>query len=196
MYTISEFANLIGVTPITLRRWHASGKLVPEKLNGKHRRYSEEHLNQVRGIKKSSKLSVIYCRESTRQQKNSLDRQEALLKEFAIKSGISIDRVISEFGSGMNCHRKGLQELISLISTNSVENLIIYYQDRLVRFGFEIIEYLCKIHGTNLIIVDKTEHCKTREEEFAEDLISIIHYFSMKLYGSRSYKAKHESEIL
>ena len=26
--------------------------------------------------------------------------------------------------------------------------------------------------------------------EFAEDLISIIHHFSMKIYGKRSYKKK------
>jgi len=73
---------------------------------------------------------------------------------------------------------------------NEIENLIIFYKDRLVRFGFEIFEFYSQILDFNIIILDNSETNKSEDVEFAEDLISIIHYFSMKLYGSRSYKKK------
>ena len=81
-------------------------------------------------------------------------------------------------------------ELLDLITKNRVNNLIIYYKDRLVRFGYELFEELSKKYNFNILIIDNSESNKSKEKEFADDLISIIHYFSMKLYGSRSYKQK------
>lgn len=190
MYSISEFAKLINVTPTTLRTWDKIGKLNPIKLESGHRRYTKEHLSIINGIKEDSRLNIIYCRESTKQQSNSLIEQESKLKDFCIAKGIPIHKVISEFGSALNYNRKGFQELLSLINDNLIENLIIYYKDRLVRFGFEIIEFYANKNNFNIIIVDDSESNKTKEQEFAEDLISIIHFFSMKLYGSRNYKSK------
>jgi putative resolvase len=73
---------------------------------------------------------------------------------------------------------------------NQLKMLIIYYKDRLVRFGFEFFEELSKINDFEILIIDNSETEKSKEQEFAEDLISIIHHFSMKLYGSRNYKQK------
>ena len=78
--------------------------------------------------------------------------------------------------------------LLKLEKENKLE--IIYYKDRLCRFGFEIIEYFAKELKFNIIIIDSSETEKSKQQEFAEDIISIIHYFSMRLYGSRSYKKK------
>lgn len=195
MYTISQFAKLINVNPMTLRRWDEQGLLKPFHLpNSKHRRYTDEHLMQVKNINfgpnKEDKLNIVYARESTAQQENSLNNQIEKCKEFCIGQGISIDKVIQDYGSGLNYNRKGLEELISYISLDRVERIIVYYKDRLMRFGFEMFQQLCQIHSVELIIIDKSETDKTKEQEFAEDLISIIHHFSMKLYGSRSYKSK------
>ena len=73
---------------------------------------------------------------------------------------------------------------------NRLENLIIFYKDRLVRFGFDLFFELSKKHQFNIIVIDDSDTDKSKEKEFADDLISIIHYFSMRLYGSRSYKKK------
>ena len=189
MYSIGEFAKLIGVSNQTLIRWDQSGKLKAIHLESGHRRYTDDHLREIKGIK-ANKINVLYCRESTIQQKASLENQEARLKDFCIAQGLKVDLVISDIGSGLNYKRKGLQQLITLICSGSVDNLIIHFKDRLVRFGFEMIEQLCREKGVMLIIADSSENHKSRQEEFAEDLISIIHYFSMKLYGSRSYKKK------
>lgn len=188
MYSICQFAKLINVTEQTLRNWDANGKLKPIKLESGHRRYTDEHLVKIKNIKKLDRLNIIYCRESTKQQKNSLENQIEKCKEFCLGNGLKIDKIISEFGSGLNYKRKGLSELISLIKNNQVENLIIFYKDRLVRFGFEIFEELAKQFDFRIIVIDNSETNKTKEIELADDIISIIHYFSMKIYGSRNYK--------
>ena len=194
MYTISEFANLINVSTTTLRNWDKNNKLKPIKLSSGHRRYTNEHLNLIKSIKYlSNKINVIYCRESTKQQKNSLENQENNLKQFCIVNGYKIDKVIAEYGSALNYNRKGLIEIISLASKGLLDNLIIYYKDRLVRFGFELFDNLSKEYNFKIIIVDNSETNKTKEKEFADDLISIIHHFSMKLYGSRNYKKRIKS---
>ena len=71
---------------------------------------------------------------------------------------------------------------------NKIEKIVILYKDRLLRFGFEIIENLCKDKGTIIEIIDNTE--KTEEQELVEDLVQIITVFSCKLNGKRANKAK------
>lgn len=62
------------------------------------------------------------------------------------------------------------------------------YKDRLIRFGFELIENICNKYGTTIEIIDNTE--KTEEQELVEDLVQIITVFSCKLQGKRANKAK------
>lgn len=191
-YTINQFAELINVFPGTLRNWDKNGKLKPIKLESGHRRYTDEHLMQIRKevVNQNNRKTVIYCRESTKKQESSLNLQREKCKNFCITNGWTIDEIFEEYGSGLNYNKKELQRLISEICSGNIERVVIYYKDRLVRFGFELIENICKNFNTELIVIDNTESDKSKEQEFADDLISIIHYFSMKLYGKRSYKQK------
>lgn len=59
-----------------------------------------------------------------------------------IAKGYSFD-IITDIGSGINYNKKELSELIDLITNSEVEKIVILYKDRLLRFGFEIIENLC-----------------------------------------------------
>lgn len=136
------------------------------------------------------KKNVLYIRESSKQQSNSLKEQEERLKEYSLAKGYSIDEVYIDIGSALNYNRPKLKTLIKEICDNKVGILIIFYKDRLVRFGFEFFEQLSQIYNFKIEIVDKSESNKSKEKEFSDDLISIIHFFSMKLYGSRSYKKK------
>ena len=102
--------------------------------------------------------------------------------------------MIEEIGSGINYHKKGLKQLIDKINNQEVNKVVVLYQDRLVRLGFEWIEYLCQINGVELEIIDHTE--KSQEEELTDDLIQIITVFANRLYGQRSKKTKRLIEAV
>ena len=92
--------------------------------------------------------------------------------------------IIRDIGSGINYKKKGLRALIEKINNQEVSKVVILYKDRLVRFGFELIEYLCTINHVEIEIIDKTEQSK--EQELTDDLIQIITVFANRLYGQRS----------
>lgn len=94
--------------------------------------------------------------------------------------------MITDIGSGNN--KPGLQQLIKEIVDNQVDKVIVLYKERLLRFGFELVEYICSLRNTELVIVDN--HEKSKEEELVEDLIQIITVFSCKLNGKRVKQTK------
>jgi len=153
-----------------------------------YRYYSHEQLNQVMNIKPNlDRIAIGYCRVSSNKQKDDLERQIENMKLYLNAQGKPFE-IISDIGSGINYKKKGLKELIKRISQNKVEKVVVLYKDRLLRFGFELIENLCKKYGTEIEIIDNTE--KTEEQELVEDLVQIITVFSSKLHGKRANKAK------
>jgi len=96
--------------------------------------------------------------------------------------------IIQDIGSGINYNKKGLNQLIDMITNSEVEKIVILYEDRLLRFGFELVENLCEKYGTTIEIIDNTE--KTEEQELVEDLVQIVTVFSCNLQGKRANKAK------
>lgn len=74
------------------------------------------------------------------------------------------------------------------INNREISKVVVLYKDHLVRFGYEIIEYLCEINGIDIEIIDNTEYSK--EQELTDDLIQIITVFANRLYGQRSKKTK------
>ena len=109
------------------------------------------------------------------------------VKTFMIAKGYSFD-IITDIGSGINYNKKGLNQLIDKITNSEVEKIVILYKDRLLRFGYELIETICEKYGTTIEIIDNTE--KTEEQELVEDLIQIVTVFSCRLQGKRANKAK------
>lgn len=124
---------------------------------------------------------------SSHKQKDDLERQIENVKTYMIAKGYSFD-VITDIGSGINYNKKGLNQLIDMITNSEVEKIVILYKDRLLSFGFEMIENLCNKYGTTIEIIDNTE--KTEEQELARDLIQIVTVFSCRLQGKRANKAK------
>ena len=90
--------------------------------------------------------------------------------------------------SDLNYNKKGLNQLIDMITNSEIEKVVILYKDRLIRFGYELIENLCEKYGTTIEIIDNTE--RTEEQELVEDLIQIVTVFSCRLQGKRANKAK------
>ena len=190
-YSIGKFAELIGVTRQTLRNWDKTGKLKPSHTGKSgYRYYSQQQLQNYLGFKgvNTVKRKVVgYCRVSSNKQKDVLERQIKNVKSYMIARGYSFE-IITDIGSGLNYNKKGLNQLIDMIVASEIEKIVVLYKDRLLRFGYELIENLCSKYGTTIEIIDNTE--KTEEQELVEDLVQIITVFSCKLQGRRANKAK------
>lgn len=191
-YRSGEVAKMIGVGTRTIQNYCINGLL------------SETFINKRRLIPKDSVISflkdrglyleteekrkdIIYARVSTYKQKNrgDLERQIQNITRFAITQNPKDLEIISEVGSGLNDTRKGLIKLIRLVQEDKVSRIFINYKDRLTRFGFNYLQLICDFHKTEIVIVSTETEDQTMSEELAEDIISIIHSFSGKLYGLR-----------
>lgn len=193
-YSIRSFAKILGVTPQTLRNWDKSGKLKPHHtMQNGYRYYSNEQLNNIANIQESDRITIGYCRVSSYKQKDDLVRQIDNMQTYLLAQGKPF-RIIQDVGSGINYHNKGLIEVLQLINDNLVEKLVVLYKDRLLRFGFELVEEIAKLHNCKIEVIDHTE--KTEQQELVEDLVQIITVFSCKLQGRRANKAKKLVEEL
>lgn len=187
-YTINQFSKILGVTPQTLRNWDRNGKLPPHHTSGNgYRYYSSEQLNQIRGVKPKKRTVIGYCRVSSHKQKDDLERQIENVRNYLIAQGKPFE-IITDIGSGINYNKKGLQNLIEKIVNSEVEKIVVLYKDRLLRFGFEMLEYVAGLYGCEIEIIDNTQ--KTEQQELVDDLVQIITVFSCKLQGKRANKAK------
>ncbi|WP_278683047.1 IS607 family transposase [Paraclostridium bifermentans] len=190
-YSIGEFANKIGKTVQTLRNWDNKGTLKPHHITeGGTRYYSQEQLNHFLGLKqdkKPNKKTIGYCRVSSYKQKDDLERQIENVETYMFARGYQFE-IITDIGSGINYNKKGLNQLIDMITNSEVDKIVVLYKDRLIMFGYELIENLCDKYGTTIEIIDNTE--RSSEQELVEDMIQIVTVFSERLQGKRSHKAK------
>jgi putative resolvase len=179
MYTIKEYAKVLGVSTSTLRRWESEGKITSERTVGNHRRYG------VTNNINSNKKTICYARVSTSRQKEDLIRQKQVLELYCASHGYSFD-IIEDLGSGLNYNKKGLNKLIELIHNKSIDRLIVTNKDRLLRFGKEIIFKLCELNEIEVVVINSDETMDSNKE-FVNDVLEIITHFSAKLYGKRSH---------
>lgn len=184
-----DVANMLNVTVKTLQNWDYSGKLIAKRNPNNRRCYTFEQINKFLGKEKieSKKVVIGYCRVSSNKQKNDLDRQIENVKTYMFSKGYQFE-IIKDIGSGINYNKKGLNKLIQMVISNRVEKIVIAYKDRLLRFGFELVENVCKLYDVEIEIIDNTE--KTEEQELVEDLVQIITVFSCRLNGKRANKLK------
>ena len=188
LMSIGKFAKKAGVSTSTIRKMDRENKLKPARVSdGGTRYYSSDQLIEFQNVKNDNKIVVGYCRVSTPSQKDDLETQVSNLKTYMIAKGYEFD-IIRDIGSGINYKKKGLKQLIDMINNHEISKIVILYKDRLIRFGYELIEYLCEINGVEIEIVDHEE--KSKEDELTDDLIQIITVFADRLYGQRSKKTK------
>ena len=188
-YSINEFSKILGVSAQTLRNWDNKGKLKPHhtSTNG-YRYYSHEQLSQIMNLNPIVDRKIIgYCRVSSPKQKDDLKRQVENMELYLLSKGKPFE-IITDIGSGINYKKKGLKELLKLITQNKVEKVVVLYKDRLLRFGFELVEYIASLYNCKIEIVDTSK--KSEQQELVEDLVQIITVFSCKLQGKRANKAK------
>jgi predicted site-specific integrase-resolvase len=103
--------------------------------------------------------------------------------------------LIEDIGSGLNFKRKGFNSLLELILQGKVSEVVVAHKDRLCRFGFELIESIASKNNCTIVVLDDSK--LSPQAELVQDLLSIIHVFSCRIYGLRKYnrKIKEDSDI-
>ncbi|NEP34545.1 MULTISPECIES: IS607 family transposase [unclassified Moorena] len=173
--TPKEAAEHLGVSISTLRRWDKEGRLDSIRTKGNQRRFC------VEGETPQIKPIVCYARVSTYSQRDDLDRQAEFLR-----SKYPNAEIVSEVGSGLNFKRKKFLKILERIYSCDLSAFVVAYPDRAVRFGFPLLEWLCQKSGVKLVVLN--ERKLSPEQELVEDILSILHCFSARLYGLRKYQ--------
>lgn len=194
--TAKEAKNILKINATTLKSWKDKGILSYKKLSDKKILYDIDSVLNNSDIN-DNRLNVIYARVSNTKQHNDLLNQIELVKSYCITNGIKISKVYQDIASGMNENRKDFNILINDVISGKIKNIYISFKDRLTRFGFDYFKNLFQKYNVNIVILDELEESnKTFQDELTEDLISIIHNFSMKLYSNRRKKLKEIEKIL
>jgi len=187
-YTVTEAANRLRRSVRTLQRWDRQGVLVPKRTITNRRVYSREQLDAFQGVVKpvEQRRTIAYCRVSSTAQKPDLKNQRSVVEDFCVAYGLSGTEFIEEIGGGLNFKRKKFLMLVSAIVSGEIGVLVLAHRDRLVRFGYDLLEFLCAQHGCKLLVINSEK--LSPEQEMVQDLMTIIHCFSSRLYGLRNYR--------
>jgi len=190
LVSIGEASKILGVSITTLRRWDKMGRLTPEKTTSGHRRYDISKLKPevYREPNQDEKKTIAYARVSSHTQKHDLERQKNVLEVYCSRQGWTYE-VISDLGSGVDYHKKGLKRLINDILSERIGRLVIIHKDSLLRFGTELIFAVCEAKNVEVVILNQ-ERDMVAEDDLASDVLEIITVFSTRLYGSKSAKSQ------
>ena len=194
MYAPGEFGKKIHISVKTLQRWDRQGVLKAHRTASNRRYYTQEDLSKILPEEERTKRRIIaYCRVSSVAQKPDLENQRKHLAAFCQASDLVVDEWIGEIGGGLNFKRKQFLKLVDAIIAGEVAVLLIAHKDRLARFGFSLLEHLCATHDCRLLVMN-TE-ALSPEQELVQDLMSIVHCFSSRLYGLRNYRKALEKAL-
>ena len=195
---IGEAARMIGVSPFTLRRWEKVGKIQSvERSPGGQRLYDLAELADIARSRPPTGLdrsTLCYARVSTTGQRADLRRQEAMLETYCSANGWSFE-TISDIGSGLNYHKKGLRTLVRKICNGEISRLVLTDRDRLLRFGSELVFSLCEQFNVEVVILNVSSQ-PSYEEDLASDVLEILTVFSARMYGARSRRNKKLMESI
>jgi predicted site-specific integrase-resolvase len=179
----------------SLQRWDREGILKAHRSKTNRRYYTEAQIMEYKGITNNNRINIAYCRVSNQTQKDDLKNQKSYINEFCLNKGLEIDEWFVDIGSGLNFKREKFNKLLEYVEHGIVSNIIIAHKDRLVRFGYEWFEKFCINHGVKISVINNDK--LSPEHELIQDLISIIHVFSCRIYGLRKYKKniKEDKEL-
>ena len=194
IYKPNEFGKMIGRTVNTLQRWDREGILKARRTPTNRRYYTEEDYYNITGIQQENVENqvndvVIYARVSNQNQKDDLKNQVEFLKTYANAKGYIVSNIITDIGSGLNYNRKGFN---SILYSEKKQTILISYEDRFVRFGYSWFDNFLKSKGSEIVVVNN--QTLSPQQELVEDLISIIHIFSCRIYGLKKYKKKIKND--
>ena len=177
-----EASRIIGVNLDTLRRMAGRNEIKHIRTDAGRYLFDISSFTNRSTHEVCERKKICYARVSSRGQKSDLQNQIALLKTKYPDS-----EIISDYGSGLNFRRKGLQKIMDLAHKGELQEVVVTYKDRLCRFGFELFEYILETQSNAKIMV-LCHNSTSKESELATDLLSIITVFSARMHGLGKYK--------
>ena len=180
-YTTGEVADLFQVSTKTIQKWDNKGILKFERSPTNRRVLPKETLieylkskNMFYEDESLSKRDVIYARVSTygQQKQGDLDRQVDYI--LSNRNDLKNVLVLKDLGSGLNSKRKKLLKLIDMILNDEVNRIFITHKERLMGFGFEYIEAICKHHDVEIVVIQIEEDDKLVKQELEKDINSLL----------------------
>ena len=180
-----EVLNLLKITRTTLTSYVKTGKIKTIKMENGYYEYDDNSVYKFLGY--NDRFDIAYARVSTYKQKNDLENQIHNILNFTSSKNITINQIFKEVASGIDLERKEFLKILDLVKQNKVNRIFITYKDRLTRLSFSIIEQLFNSFGTTIIIINSPTQSGLLEDEneILEDIISLIHILSTKMYSNR-----------
>ncbi|MER5337570.1 IS607 family transposase [Micromonospora sp. NPDC002717] len=188
VYRIGEFAERVGRSVSTVRRWEAEGRITARRLPSGQRYFDDSDVRRVLqpGFAVDRRKVVVYCRVSSSGQKSDLASQVAAMQQFCLARGLAVDEWISEVGGGMDLRREKFLALLDAVDRGEVATLVVAHRDRLARFGFELVEHLAARGGCEIIVAN--QESLSPQQELVEDFLAVVRTFSCRLFGLRRYE--------
>lgn len=186
--TTGQAAAYLKRHPKTLQGWDRDGSLPAHRTTSGRRYWLKTDLDRYLGKTSVSpvRTAVAYCRVSSQAQKPDMKNQRATLADFCAARGLANVEFVDEVGGGLNFKRARFLAILDRVIAGEVSHLIVAHEDRLTRFGFDLLKHLCDRHGCELLVLNQEK--LSPEREMVEDLMAVVHCFSSRLYGLRNYK--------
>ncbi len=177
--------KLLQITRQTLTKYVKDGILEVEVLGNGRYNYVDESVYKFLN-KDIKRKTVIYARVSTKKQKNDLSNQVELLKTYCFSNGIKINEVYQDIASGISFEkRQDFFNLLDEVINHKIDKVIITYKDRLSRVEFGLFKHLFENFGTEIIVISEIGSKTLDSKEVFDEIVSLLHCYSMKLYSSR-----------
>jgi excisionase family DNA binding protein len=194
--SVGNASLITGLDSQTIRKMVDTKKISGYKTPSGQRRINRKDIqamcdNMLNDEKKQTikKENFLYTRVSTKKQLGDLSRQ----LEYVKRPEYSDYTIIQDIGSGINFKRKGISTILDSCVQGTIGEIIIAHRDRLSRFGFDLINLFVQKSGGKITVLEDNK-ITTSEIELAEDLLSIVHIYSCRQMGKRSYSKKRETE--
>lgn len=187
-----DVLRTLGITRQTLTKYVKKGIIRTTILPNGRYDYNEEDVYKFLN-KDVKRKTYIYARVSTSKQKKDLENQIAMLKQFCFSNGYVISGIYSDIASGISFEKRDkFFALLDDVIAGKVERVVITYKDRLSRVGFELFYYLFKKYNCEIVVMSEVGSTKLDSEDVFEEIVSLLHCYSMKLYSKRKIKKLKE----
>ncbi len=178
-----EAAARLGITVRTLQTWDRTSRIRVVRTPTDRRRVPLSEVQRIMG-ERENRSPILYARVSSHGQKDDLERQKERLQRAFPGAEMHTD-----IRSGLKFDRPGFLAVLKAVQERRASRVVVAYEDRLARFGVDLLRQVFAAYGTTLEVLDPKPKA-TPETELANDLIALITSFSARLYGLRSPKTK------